>query len=141
MARKKKTAPPDNWDRLLPEQFRGNPHVIVTLIPTNSEVYRYESKDGEFAAGVVKSKRGQIRALQVLHPSIPRYMDNVEVFEGMDLDMMDPRYIGRLRDIPNDVLTRTTLVPLVFLRDQMDVPFLNLRAWAHQLETKGASVN
>ncbi len=115
----------DSWWELLPGDYKTNPKVIVVMSGVDWTGHLMNLPSGK-TLGVLQTPGG-FRGLQVLSPMLDTYMEVVAEFDANGMEMADPAFIGRLGDIPQDLLLKTDFYPLVFLREAMWRDHLNLR--------------
>ena len=114
------------WWELLPAPFNKNPNVLLVMAPTGTKVHELETSHGQriMCLEVGDTKRG----LNVLSPKLKTVPEHLAVFDSVGVDMMDPVYVGKLNDLPQEWLLKDELIPLLFVRDEMYRPFLQLRS-------------
>ena len=124
-----------NWTEVLPDQWRGNPGVILVTAPRDAKSKVMVLKSGEML-GVLQQEAPHVgrvlHGLQVIYPELATYPAHQDFFDKVHIPMLPPRYIGPLLELPQNLLT-TDLVPLLFLRDAMYTPYLDVISYMKKL--------
>ena len=129
---------PAHWWKLLPQPYDKNPNVVLSVVPT-SAVSRVR-KLGKYELGIMECTNGKVFGLQVLDRSLHLYGQHQDVFDEAGIEMVQPQHIGLVSEIKQDLLVKD-LVPLVFLRDSMWHPYLNLRHYFYRVTKREDNVN
>lgn len=128
------------WIDLLPAPFNRNPEVVVINGPKGA-VSKTISTRERYELGVLEYE-DKLAGLQVIHPQLATYAAHEDVFRTNSIPMAPPSYIGELLTLPQNILLDEERVPLVFIRDAMYRPYLNLRGYAARLtKRKGVDVS
>jgi hypothetical protein len=116
------------WTDVLPKEYRDNPYIIVVSVKQGAKTRITRTPDG-YSVGILESKLGN-KGLQVIGGG-GNYLDHQDLIEKhYRVPMADPSYIGPLLKMPDRLLTDDRL-PLIFLRDKMGQPYLNLKHWLY----------
>lgn len=119
-----------NWLNALPESLRADPDVIVVLAPDDATWQVTQSVDENVTFGLMKLPHtDRVLGLQVLHPNVGDYDSHVRVMRSAGFDAAPVAYVGLMSDIPQSVLMHDAMCPLIFLRDQMNRQYWNIKAW------------
>lgn len=128
------------WTDLLPGPFTRNPAVHIVMAP-NKAVSKVISTRDKYELGVLELGEKQW-GLQVIHPQLATYTAHADIFVANRIPMARPEYVGELLTIPQHLLVEDEYIPLVFIRDAMWRPYLNLRKYAAQItKRKGVDVS
>lgn len=117
-----------NWTSILPTPFDEDPMVVVIMAVRGTGTSIGTTRDGR-RVHLIDHLNGS-RGLHVIgHEGA--YMEHREIIEEeAGVPMADPAYIGRLSELPSYV-TQSDLVPLIFDRDHLGRPYLNLKSWLY----------
>lgn len=118
----------------LPEEFQNNPNVVVVCVPRRSQTRVGATPDG-YRVGLLETKKG-VRGLQIIGAG-GNYVDHQTIIEDQyKVQMADYQYVGALSRLPEKLLLGDDL-PLIFLRDKMGEPYLNLKQYLWHVSKGG----
>lgn len=114
------------WFHVLPEQYRNNPNVVVLSVKRGAVTRIGTAPDG-FRVGLLETKKG-VRGLQIIGAG-GGYVDHQTIIEDTyKVRMADYVYAGPLSRLPDELLLDDKQA-LMFLKDRMGEPYLNLQAY------------
>lgn len=114
-----------SWVDLLPHPWRGDPPVVVVLVPTEAKIHIKVDSEGKYALTVMEYE-GRQEGLQVTQPDIPVWSEQAFTFRRAGIRIREPAWIGRLSGVPSKYLVQDAH-PIAYLRDDMSGEWLNLR--------------
>lgn len=132
---KKRVVPPGGdrcWTEVLPEDWHDNPEVLLVSAPNGSRGHIEMTDDG-LLIGLLVSPRGTERCLQIGDPTLKDWKEHRDVAADHGYEMAVPDYAGPLRDVPTKHFLSTVRFPLIFKRDALHEPPLNLKNYMRSL--------
>lgn len=118
---------------VLPEAYHDNPYVIVVCVPPRAQT-RLGVING-YRVGLLETKKG-VRGLQIIGAG-GNYVDHQTVIEDQyHVPMAEYQYAGALSRLP-DKLVMSDELPLIFLRERMGEPYLNLKQYLYHASKGG----
>lgn len=114
------------WIELLPRPWSLDPFIVYIQIPEEAKTYVKASRDGLYSFTTMELN-GKEQGIQVLKPELKLYSEHAYTFSRAGIRIIDPLFIGKLSGIPQKYLAMEAH-HMVFLRDEMDKRFMNLKA-------------
>lgn len=116
-----------SWLSTLPEPFHDDPVVVVVQVPDDANLRVGRTEEGVLM-GFAEYPDGTKRGLHVLAP-VGDYLEHVLTFRSFGHKMVPPEYLGPLSAVPNAVLCRDDVCPLVFFHGAAHLSFLNIKRY------------
>lgn len=122
---------PKEWNSLLPSMYARNPYVVVVMPSIRAAVLTMKTREGIQVD--VCEWDGKKHGLQVVEPELATYPAHQDIFDQLHIPMLPVRWMGKVNDVPNELLCSDDFTPLFLLRDAMWRPYLHVRRYVGRM--------